>query len=59
MFNKSEWNESHLKVSDHSSKQFIVDLFFYVPPIVCGDSVLVFVLVCIILCPFYTEGKKV
>ena len=30
----------------------VVDLLFYVPPIVCGGSVLVFVLVCITLCPF-------
>ena len=30
----------------------VVDLLFYVPSIVCGDSVLVFVLVCITLCPF-------
>ena len=28
------------------------DLLFYVPPIVCGGSVLVFCLVCINLCPF-------
>ena len=52
MFNKSEWNESQLKLSDNSSKQYIVDLLFYVPPIVCGDSVLVFVLVFVTLCPF-------
>ena len=30
----------------------VVDLLFIVPPIVCGGSVLVFVLVCITLCPF-------
>ena len=30
----------------------VVDLLFYVPPIVYGGSVLVFVLVCITLCPF-------
>ena len=30
----------------------VVDLLFYVHPIVCGGSVLVFVLVCITLCPF-------
>ena len=30
----------------------IVDLLFYVPPIVCGGSVLVFVLVCATLGPF-------
>ena len=29
-----------------------MNLLFYVPPIVCGGSVLVFVLVCITLCPF-------
>ena len=29
----------------------VVDLLFYVPHIVCGGSVLVFVLVCITLCP--------
>ena len=28
-------------------------LLFYVPPIVCLGSVLVFVLVCITLCPFW------
>ena len=31
----------------------IVDLPFYVPLIVCGGAVLVFVLVCINLCPLY------
>ena len=35
-----------------SGGSVVVDLFFYVPPIVCGGSVLVFVLVCITLCPF-------
>ena len=30
----------------------VVDLLFYVLPIVCGGSVLVFVLLCITLCPF-------
>ena len=30
----------------------VVDLLFYVPPIVCGGSVMVFVLECITLCPF-------
>ena len=31
----------------------MVDVLFYVPPIVCGGSVLVFVLVCTIsCCPF-------
>ena len=30
----------------------VVSLLFYVPPIACGGSVLVFVLVCITLCPF-------
>ena len=30
----------------------VVRLLFYVPPIVCGGSVLVLVLVCINLCPF-------
>ena len=29
-----------------------VDLLLYVPPIVCRGSKLVFVLVCITLCPF-------
>ena len=29
----------------------VVGLLFYVPPIACGGSVLVFVLVCITLCP--------
>ena len=29
-----------------------VDSLFYVPPIVCRGSVSVFVLVCIIVCPF-------
>ena len=28
----------------------VVDLLLYVPPIVCGGTVLVFVLVCITLC---------
>ena len=31
----------------------VVDLLSYVPPIVCGGSVVVFVLVCITLCPLY------
>ena len=31
----------------------VVELLFYVPPIVCGSSVFVFVLVCISLCPFW------
>ena len=31
----------------------VVDLLFYLPPIVCGGSMLVFVFVCITLCPFY------
>ena len=30
----------------------VVDLLLYVPPIDCGGSVLVFVLVCSTLCPF-------
>ena len=30
----------------------VVDILFYVPPVVFGGSVLVFVLVLIILCPF-------
>ena len=30
----------------------VADLLFYVPPIVCGVSVLVFVLVCNTLCLF-------
>ena len=30
----------------------VVGLLFYVPSIACGGSVLVFVLVCITLCPF-------
>ena len=30
----------------------VVDLLFYVPPVVCGGSVLVFVLVCMTFCPF-------
>ena len=30
----------------------VVDLLFFVPPIVCWGSVLVFVWVCITLCPF-------
>ena len=30
----------------------VVDLLIYLPPIVCEGSVLVFVLVCITLCPF-------
>ena len=29
----------------------VVDLLFYVPPIFCGGSVLVFDLMCITLCP--------
>ena len=35
-----------------SGGSVVVDLLFYVPPIVSGGSVLVFVLVCITLCPF-------
>ena len=31
----------------------VVDLLFYVPHIVCGDYVLVFVLLCITTCLFY------
>ena len=34
------------------------DLLFDVPPIVCEDSVLVFVLVCISLCPFCNHLAK-
>ena len=34
------------------SKAVVLDLLFYVLSIVCGASVLVFVLVCITLCPF-------
>ena len=30
----------------------VVDLLFCVLPVVCGGSAFVFVLVCIILCPF-------
>ena len=30
----------------------VVDLLFNVLPIVCGNSVFVFVLLCITLCPF-------
>ena len=30
----------------------VIDVMFYVPPIACEGSVLVFVLVCITLCPF-------
>ena len=30
----------------------VVDLLFYVPPIVCGGSQLVFILICIVLCRF-------
>ena len=33
-------------------KLVVVNLLFYVPPIVYGGSVLVFVLECITLCPF-------
>ena len=34
------------------SVSVVVNLLFYVPPIVYGGSVLVFVLECITLCPF-------
>ena len=41
---------------DHTHLLFggsiVVDLLFYVPPIVCGGFVLVFVLVCFTLYPF-------
>ena len=34
----------------------VVDLLFYVPSIVCGGSVFVFVLICITLCAFEFQG---
>ena len=43
-------NSSVIQTSGGGS--VVVDLLFYVPPIVCGGSVLVFVLVYITLCPF-------
>ena len=33
-------------------KAVVLVLLFYVPPLFCGGSVFVFVLVCITLCPF-------
>ena len=40
------------RVSFGNFGSVVVDLLFYVPLIVCGGSALVFVLVCINLCPF-------
>ena len=37
----------------YGSGYVVFDLLFYISPIVCGDSVLVFVLVCTTLCHFY------
>ena len=34
---------------------YVVDQLFYVHPFVCGGSVLVFILVCISLCPFWFQ----
>ena len=36
----------------YGGSSVVVDLLFYVLPIVCGGSVFVFALVCITLCPF-------
>ena len=39
------------QVCETVTSSAVVDLLFYVPPIVCGGSVVGFVLVCITLCP--------
>ena len=38
---------------NHAESYIVVDSLFNVPRNICGGSVLVFVLLCISMCPFY------
>ena len=44
---------------NHNESYIVVDSLFNVPRNICGGSVLVFVLLCIYLCSFYSLTRKI